>query len=377
LPGSCQDLVNDYKCNCPEGYFEGENPEEELPHDCMPVKCGKPPKKDHAKTDSKGTNIYFAMDPILYKCDPGHTLDGAPDGDTTFELTCQADKSFSDAPGCQPVVCGPAMAVNQASYPDDKVFKFGDQVLYNCEEGHATDPLKPGKHSFRAKCEADGTFSGVKECLPVECPQLAAQENANFGWDSDVQPQYGDKIEVKCLAGFALDENDHEKREYTVPCKANGKLGIPGDKCQPINCGDEPKVEHGKLVGGTLFGEKMTATADKGYSTDGSAAGPKTFEFRCKKDGSFSAQKTFQRVSCGPPAKIPNAEDATVEGGFFFLQKPNGITIRPRKHMTTLGDVRKATNASSKMARARKERNTKLSQEWKIAKAAFQKNEIG
>jgi hypothetical protein len=46
--------VNDYKCHCDEGYYEGENKEKGWEHDCLPEPCGTPAKVPHASTEKAG-----------------------------------------------------------------------------------------------------------------------------------------------------------------------------------------------------------------------------------------------------------------------------------------------------------------------------------
>merc|ERR1719428_379199 len=321
LPGSCQDLVNDYECNCPEGYYEGENPQEELPHDCLPVKCGSPPNKPHAKTDETA-DIFFNSEPVLYTCEEGYTLDGAAEGDTTFEITCKADKSFSESPECIAVVCGEAPSVEKATYDKEKVFEFPNQIPYSCETGYTVNGKASGADNFKGKCQADGTFTDIKQCLPVECPGIPDQPNAAFPEGADLV--FPEKVEVTCVRGFALDKDKHDEKKYEISCKDDGKLDVPHDGCVPIDCGEAPAIEHTTSEGSTIFGEVLTYTADHGYSVDGTPQGAKTFEVKCGPDGKFRKDADeVKLISCGPPAAVPHAKAPTIDGDFAeFLQKP-------------------------------------------------------
>eukprot|EP00746_Dinoflagellata_sp_MGD_P162459 gnl/MRDRNA2_/MRDRNA2_90034_c0_seq1.p1 gnl/MRDRNA2_/MRDRNA2_90034_c0~~gnl/MRDRNA2_/MRDRNA2_90034_c0_seq1.p1 ORF type:complete len:2893 (+),score=610.94 gnl/MRDRNA2_/MRDRNA2_90034_c0_seq1:209-8680(+) len=324
LPGSCQDLVNDYECNCPEGYYEGENPGEELAHDCLPVKCGTPPTKPNAETDKKGTDIYFAEDPIEYKCEEGYTLDGSAEGDTTFEITCQADKSFSESPECKPVVCGEAPEVENAKYDKDTLWEYPKEIPYSCETGYTVDGKASGDDGFKGKCQADGVIADVKQCLPVECPAIEDQPNAAFPEGAALV--FPEKVEVKCVKGFALDKDKHDETKYEIECKADGTLDVPHDGCVPIDCGDAPEIEHTTSEGSTLFGDSLKYTAAHGYSVDGTAEGAKDFLAKCTKDGSFRKQyDAVKLIRCGPPAGVPNAKPGAIDGDFTaesLLQNP-------------------------------------------------------
>jgi CUB/sushi domain-containing protein len=300
MPGFCKDLVNDYKCYCPEGYHEGKNVDKGLDHDCLPNVCGAPPAVEHATTSVTG-DVNFASPPVEYKCDEGYTLDGASTGETTFTIECQKDSTFESAPECKPVSCGQLHEVANSQYSAEREWVFPEEGEYKCDTGYSVDGKAAGKKSFKATCTAAGTFDGVQQCLPVACEAIPQQENAKFAESSDMV--YPMQTEVTCLPGFSRDPADHSSTTYTVSCNADGTLGYPGQnaKCVAIDCGEAPAVEHAVVEGSTLFGEKLTATAEAGYTLDGSANGAKSFEFRCLKTGEFSARKVFQKVRCGAP----------------------------------------------------------------------------
>lgn len=87
-PGGCEDLVNDYECHCPLGYYQGENTEENLAHDCLPVECGAPPSMQHASAGTSAS-VFYDSPPVAYSCDDGYTLDGVAAGENTFSVGCR------------------------------------------------------------------------------------------------------------------------------------------------------------------------------------------------------------------------------------------------------------------------------------------------
>jgi CUB/sushi domain-containing protein len=157
-PGTCTDLINDYKCNCPAGYTEEADKSRDLAHACLPVPCGKPPKVPEATTEQAGDDIYFNMAPVAYECEEGYTLDATPRGENRFTLACLEQGTFERAPSCEPVECGQALPVDHAHFNKDHSWTFGQSATYTCDSGYAVGGTANGAESFKATCEADGTF---------------------------------------------------------------------------------------------------------------------------------------------------------------------------------------------------------------------------
>jgi len=305
LPGSCEDLVNDYKCHCPEGYYEAENPDRELAHDCLPEPCGHPTTVDHATTSLAGEDQFFNSDPVEYSCGDGHTLDGAASGEKTFFLTCEADGHFSAPPTCHPARCGNAPHVGNAEFDSAKEFVFPEKAEYQCDHGYTTDGTAAGTTSFEGECEATGEITGVLTCEPVECPEVPEQENAEYGEGSGLV--FPMTLEVRCAAGFALDENKHDLVEYTISCTAGGELSFTNDAgCHAISCGPLPQVGNADVEGGTKFEEEASVTCHSGYSTDRTPSEQSlSYPLTCTTTGDFTATQKCEAISCGP---VPHVE---------------------------------------------------------------------
>jgi hypothetical protein len=305
LPGSCEDLVLDYKCLCPPGYFEG--PTAEFKHDCKPVKCGVPPEGAFSKTETTADQ-YFAMPPVDYDCDLGYTLSGVAGTTAAFSIACQTDATFEKVPPCKPVVCGQAPESDHTTRAAGASYVFPQKAPYDCNTGYSLDGLPAGTKSFEASCEADGEFTGVKACKPVECSPLDAQENAHF--DTARKLVFQDTLEVTCDPGHALEAVKHDDITYEVTCTADGTLKVPPVKCVPIDCGKAPVVKFSTMEGSTLFGGKMVYTAVEGYTLSGMADGIKTFKITCLATGGFSSTKEFKPVLC---PELPEVAHATTD----------------------------------------------------------------
>jgi hypothetical protein len=295
--------VNDYKCHCPDGYYEDENEAENLIHDCIPVKCGKPPSEKHSTTDKADTVIFFNMDPVKYECDLGYTVDAAPEGVNFFEVKCLHDTSFAAALGCKAVACGKAPVVDNAEFPTDKEFFFQDTVAYTCKEGYSHDHTLAGKTAFTGKCDADGEIKNVLACLPIRCPSVPAQKfvQVNHGGETLV---FAEKLESNCLPGYALNKDKHDKTTYDIKCLATAKNEITG-ACTAIDCGDLPEVDNAEVKGSDLFGGTVKVTCNKGYSIDETPVETSSkYEIGCLASGKFADTQECKKVKCGVPPEV-------------------------------------------------------------------------
>eukprot|EP00928_Gymnodinium_smaydae_P036844 TRINITY_DN25697_c0_g2_i1.p1 TRINITY_DN25697_c0_g2~~TRINITY_DN25697_c0_g2_i1.p1 ORF type:complete len:4096 (+),score=634.51 TRINITY_DN25697_c0_g2_i1:84-12290(+) len=314
LPGSCHDLVNDYKCTCPEGYFEGPNEGEDLKHDCMPVSCGPPPKVAHATTQVTG-KVLFDHEPVAYTCEEGYTLDGAAGGEDSFALKCLASEKFEAPPKCVPVRCGMAASVEHSSYDAERIWTYSEKVPYTCADGYSVDGTAAGAKTFKATCQADGELTGVQACQPVACPSAGVSfgQNATFDAVKSESMVFPEQLLITCIAGHALHKDQHAQVTYLASCQKDGKIFVPQKACTPIDCGMAPVVTNAKVTGSTRFGGDLFARANAGYSLDGSIAkAASEFKIGCAASGGFVGLHEFQRVSCG---EAPTVEHTSKTAG--------------------------------------------------------------
>jgi CUB/sushi domain-containing protein len=331
-PGSCNDLLDDYECHCPPGYDEKENPKEQLPHDCLPRKCGTAPSIDNAATTAGSKDFFFDAAPPSYECDEGHSLDHAYGGETKFDLPCEASGGFATLPTCHPVRCSTAPLVEHADYDKNTLFVFKGVINYQCHEGYTVSGFADGKKTFDVDCLKDGTFTRVFPCKPVQCKSVPIQKHAEYS--KGFRMKFPQSLQVTCKPGHALDIHKHDEIDYTVSCGADGKLHFSNDAgCKPIDCGMPQNMEHAAVTGTSVFNDgRVRIDCDDGYSTDQTTLRLKKKQFAfCQASGQLTEHTTCKPIRCGEPEAVGSTE--IVSGGVKVFkdevtyQLANGYTL--------------------------------------------------
>lgn len=304
---------------------------------CHAVSCGAPKRVGHADMAPKSAELVYE-ESVVYTCDEGFALEGDPKGKRSFEVHCLAHGGLSypttkvgegkvkapeptEAPGgqpkkgtvtttttqlsCLPVICGKLPDQDHASWNDTKKFVYAEKARVQCDEGYSTDgSTVDGKDVYKAHCMSDGSFSISSKCQKVKC--LTIPEVGHSSHEPKEGPfVYRDEITYKMDPGYKIDVEgvDRIGGTFTCHCDSNGEFnGTCAEKNldpKPINCGTIPGVENARVTGSTEFGGTLTATADEGYTLDGTAKGRKSFTFSCQANGKFSARQEFERVECG------------------------------------------------------------------------------
>lgn len=335
-PGNCKDLINDYKCECPTGYYVG--PEN---HNCLPQSCGAPPTVDKS-TRPNDDRVY--MEKTKFTCDTGHTLSGVANTKNHFEITCEAGQDgaqtgvFSATQNCLPVGCGSNthnLASPQTS-GDLANLKYGDVVAWTCDNGHSLDAACNGNNEFTETCSADGTLTLSQQsplCQPVIAgtPDAQMLPHAHF---QAVEMAFGSSQLVTCVSGYVVNQGDergeldlrfaqlgassnhsnHKGRrapDTSFTLTATDSCGWERHPtCEPINCGTPQRVTHSTHSprGSVVYPNSVTYTAETGYTVDGTAAGDKAFTTQCLANGNFEPTRTFQKVRCGEPQAVDNSD---------------------------------------------------------------------
>jgi len=283
--GLCVDLIQDYSCDCHEGWVETPTPDGGKT--CSRVECGQIPLVDNvALGGEQGTNYPWSrnkaeyQDIIEYDCLTGYTTDGTAGGAMGFTITCQADGTYSAPQQCIPVSCGRPAPFDSSHPASSDEVHFGQQVQYNCPEGFGPD-------SWVRICEASGELSAPIACEPKLCPGVPVFPMASVTTDNSLY-FFGETAEFSCDEGFSTNPSDPSATDFTVECMADGwATGVGG--CHPVECTFTPDETHRRteplvLQYGTFGPVNLIRCADD-HTVTGSADAEKTHVATCGADG--------------------------------------------------------------------------------------------
>jgi len=283
--------------------------------ECLAVLCPDPPIMPGATTSS--TRIRYPENAV-YTCEHGRTLDGTPDGNTSFSVSCSATGLFTVHLGCTPVICGSPPVIDMAHVSLAEV-SFQGQALYNCLAGYSTDPRNPALNTFSASCQADGSFQGVARCSAVQCPlpelggrnPVFATISLVFGGrevTSMKAVEFSTKVSYVCDHGYTLFGHAHGVSSFVMSCEANGTLsGLK--RCQRVTCGPPPALDNAVVtqVSSALFNDTVSYSCSPGFATQATLMEAPviiserlvtTFSLQCLANGMFS-----------PPVRCVNIDD--------------------------------------------------------------------
>jgi len=136
--------------------------------ECHPISCGMPPSIQHAALPRDISFLSFLFGQRLkYVCDFGHTINGHPGGEQSFEVSCQADGVFSVPLACQPISCGKPPLMPSASLVSKRAYTFSDPAIYKCRDGFTAGGKPDGRVRFKMFCGVDGAYIRVPGCQPT------------------------------------------------------------------------------------------------------------------------------------------------------------------------------------------------------------------
>ncbi|KAG7158260.1 Sushi, von Willebrand factor type A, EGF and pentraxin domain-containing protein 1-like 3 [Homarus americanus] len=134
---------------------------------CVKPKCPKPPVVLNGKVKVRAS---ASSKEAVYKCDPGFTLVGAS------TLSCGVTGEWDGPwPTCEGFPCSDPDVPAHSSIPQKEVWRVGDTLIYECEEGY-----RMHGNAFR-KCvinRNEGNWEGdVPDCQAITCPTLNRPQN--------------------------------------------------------------------------------------------------------------------------------------------------------------------------------------------------------
>ena len=134
--------------------------------------------------------------------------------------------------------------------------------------------------------------------------------------------KFSRKCLITCIPGYDCPKESMN----TMRCRKEGKFGkqLYGEwkgmaTCVGRMCGKPAEIPKATTVIQDIrFPNAATYNCFEGYSQDGNARGPKSFEVPCIKTGNFGKNGTHKctRIKCGSSPPVPNSEP--IPGTFFF-----------------------------------------------------------
>jgi len=219
----------------------------------------------------------FYGDKATVNCETGYSTGGKPTEGLSFEISVTADGGFSGIESCVPVDCGASPNVSHASTSTNKA-TFGASASYNCEAGYSTDKTAaPAAATFTVTCEADADFS--------EVPDLGKCVNVDDCADHTCGPRGTciDKLEdytCACDAGFEMTT------DMTTEEKTCGNI----NDCGPDACGVGECIDE-------VLGYKCKCPSGYEVAMEG------------------TKQETCEAKLCGVPPEVKNAATTPVGDG--------------------------------------------------------------
>nr|XP_042895666.1 sushi, von Willebrand factor type A, EGF and pentraxin domain-containing protein 1 isoform X2 [Parasteatoda tepidariorum] len=315
---------------------------------CIIRECGRIPAPENGWVETEGIVVGSTA---TYHCNKGYELEG------TMTRSCLINESWSLViPTCKIISCPPPSHIEHGKYEESK-FTFGSKVTYLCDFGYKIEG------SFELTCLADKMWSDVApKCVPLPCPRptppahgtvlfraLVVSSTVHFGCSEgyemhgspnstcltnqtwDVEPplckliscpavksiksgkvigsnfHYDSKLEFKCNSKFKLDGPD------SAVCSSNKNWSNPIPKCKRHVCDPPIAISNAKsFTGPYTVGQVLNYTCDKGYYMEGEKT------LICDSNGQWIGGKpTCAPVDCGMPPNVSNSQFVT-DGGWIF-----------------------------------------------------------
>merc|ERR1711957_54058 len=101
--------------------------------------------------------------------------------------------------------------------------------------------------------------------------------------------RFGMTMSVACRKGHSVTQTcEPADANYEFTCKANGKFGAHPD-CERVKCPVPSDILHSShdATGKVYFSDRVTYTADKGYSRNGFANGHRSITIRCSQSCTY------------------------------------------------------------------------------------------
>lgn len=273
---------------------------------CQPVNCSEPILQENSVIVTEN-NSYIFGSIIEVDCEVGYIIEGESN------ITCQANKSWTESPTCKPVTCsGFQFPENAEQLNVTETHFVNDSVSIDCQTGFVI------QGTASVVCQATGNWTELPNCSPVHCP-LFNRPNNSIGFNESAEFKYMDTVTVDCEIGYHISSNEN------ITCKDDGNWSVIPE-CLKVQC--EPyELENGQAGNQTFYGDNVSIECDLGYMKSSNET------VTCSKDGQWSGNVTCDLVDCKefiPPdhVLVLNVTNATVFGTNLEVTCETGYVLR-------------------------------------------------
>jgi len=294
--GTCVDEVGSFVCECSLGHSNVQgNPSSP----CVPDTCNLPVHENTLMTEALTLNFQQV---VQVHCAVGHTTDFGALG-AHYAVRCSVDGSIVAAEGgeipvCVPQTCGKPPAIIFASeHPDySQDFTFGESARYVCEGGTPAMEFQCGANGWILP-SGEGAFTSCQNSCGQPTRPLNGRRN---GQGAVFHPQ---SAELSCDEGYthlASGSFSSESARFTQSCLANGQFAAWSAEmsasssgrieCIPVQCERPDPPAHWQWKTTGLFDTRTPAELEcqAGYSSNGVAHSRTIWSVTCNGDGSQS-----------------------------------------------------------------------------------------
>ena len=254
--------------------------------ECELVNCSSPELPANAEA-IRVTSTEYGTRMANITCKEGFETESSVD------ITCSETGNWIGVPSCEIVVCVEDPYIENGNIGADITIsdrEYGDIVMIICIEGYEVET------NSSVKCEANGTWSGLKNCSLVDCGMFNGTL-ANGTVLNVTGTTFDERVHFECDQGFLLIG------EAYITCLQNGSWGNP-PICEEISCQD-PAITHGTY-------RKHNGSIYEVECVDGFPLIGSNF-IECRTDGSWNEIPLCKEVICA------NYTEGPLNGGIVKI----------------------------------------------------------
>eukprot|EP00397_Hematodinium_sp_SG-2012_P007237 GEMP01007279.1.p1 GENE.GEMP01007279.1~~GEMP01007279.1.p1 ORF type:complete len:692 (+),score=142.92 GEMP01007279.1:228-2303(+) len=169
-----------------------------------------------------------------YDCEPGYTTNGNKSTDNNTQFTIECKEGFRGLESCVPVICGNTPKIANA-ISSMQVGVFSEHIHYACEQGHSLDGTSEAPREFTISCQPDGSFTEAPGCKPLLCGGPPKFAHSSLQMQAGKNVVFPEQISYRCADGYSVDKTSSSgAKSFIVACQDNGQLSVP-PACQDID----------------------------------------------------------------------------------------------------------------------------------------------